>query len=384
MQLIYKLLGSELKMKRKIGIIFLCILTIIFIGCNKVENKVDESKIKQLTFDDAKGKQVAENYMKYLSQNDFENARSLSKSEFANKIKDFDTKGLNILSFKSGEIYQRGDSSIYQFIITRTKEGETRADLEEYYVTVSKEKDKDKYEVSDVKATTKMEGFVVNNRIKVRTDDDVKSKTVIRLSNIPSEMYPKYNKANIVKVPTPKSQFGPMNFTFLGDRVAITSKEGNKTYVAIVDIEESQSTQGTAGKGGGGGGTQGSEGMLGPDVESEEKALEQVIGKKITSVDIYQDVKVKNLVFSKEQGYLVVIYEDRGATQFKLYDEKGNLVDMNFDKLFPVPKYHVLYEEYKDGYVLFNVKGVEGVKDVRQDVTGKYKISLKDFKLTKL
>lgn len=382
MQLIYKLLGSELKMRRKIGIIFLCILTIIFIGCNKVENKVDESKIKQLTFDDAKGKQVAENYMKYLSQNDFENARSLSKSEFANKIKDFDTKGLNILSFKSGEIYQRGDSSIYQFIITRTKEGETRADLEEYYVTVSKEKDKDKYEVSDVKATTKMEGFVANNRLKIRTDEDVKTKTVIRLSNIPSEMYPKYNKANIVKVPIPKSEFGPINFTFLGDRVAITSRGGNKTYVAIVEIEESESTLGAAGKGGGG--TQGSQDMLGPDAESEDKALEQVIGKKITSVDIYQDVKVKNLVFSKEQGYLAVIYEDRGANQFKLYDEKGDLVDIGFDKLFPDSKYHVLYEDFKEENVFFHVKGVEGAADVRQDVTGKYKISLKDFKLTKL
>ncbi len=368
-------------MRRKIGIIFLCILTAVFIGCNKFQNKVDESKIKQLTFDDAKGKQVAENYMKYLSQNDFENARSLSKSEFANKIKDFDTKGLNILSFKSGEIYQRGDSSIYQFIITRTKEGETRADLEEYYVTVTKEKDKDKYEVSDVKATTKMEGFSYNNRLKIRIDDEVKTKTIIKLSNIPSEMYPKYNKANIVKVQIPKSEFGPMNFTFLGDRVAITSKGDNRTYVAIVEIEESQSTQGMVGKGDG---AQGSEGMVGPEVESEDKALEQIVGKKITSVDIYENVKVKNLVFSKEQGYLAVIYEDRGATQFKLYDEKGDIVDIDFDKLFPAPKYHVLYEDYKEDYVLFNVKGVEGVKDIRQDVTGKYKMSLKDFKLIKL
>lgn len=381
MQLIYKFLGSELKMRRKIGIIFLCILTAIFIGCNKFQNKIDESKIKQLTFDDAKGKQVAENYMKYLSQNDFENARSLSKSEFANKIKDFDTKGLNILSFKSGEIYQRGDSSIYQFIITRTKEGETRADLEEYYVTVTKEKDEDKYEVSDVKATTKMEGFASNKRLKMRIDDEVKTKTIIKLSNIPSEMYPKYNKANIVKVQIPKSEFGPMNFTFLGDRVAITSKGDNRTYVAIVEIEESQSTQGIVGKGDG---AQGSEGMVGPEVESEDKALEQIVGKKITSVDVYENVKVKNLVFSKEQGYLAVIYEDRGATQFKLYDEKGDIVDIDFDKLFPAPKYHVLYEDYKEGYILFNVKGVEGAKDIRQDVTGKYKMSLKDFKLIKL
>lgn len=379
MQLIHKFLGSEHKVKRKIGIIFLCILTIIFIGCNKVENKADESKIKQLVFDDAKAKQVAENYMNYLSQNDFENARSLCKSELANRIKDFDTRGFNILSFKLGEIIQKGDSSMYEFIITRTKEGETRADLEDYYISISKDKDKDKYEVSDIKATTKIEGFVEKNKLRIRNNDDVKTQTVIKLSNIPNEMYPKYNKANIVKLPIPRSEFGPMNFTFLGDKVAITSKGDNKTYIATIEIEESQSTQGAAGKDGGGG-----EGKSDSATESEDKVLEPIIGKKITSVDIYQDVKVKNLIFSKEQGYLAVIYEDRGATQFKLYDEKGNIMDIDFDKLFPAPKYHVLYEDFKENYVLFHVKGVEGVKDVRQDVTGKYKISLKDFKLIKL
>lgn len=381
MQLIYKFLGSEHKVKKKFGIIFLCILTIVFIGCNKTESKVDESMIKQLVFDDAKAKQVAENYMKYLSQNDFENARSLCKTELANKIKDFNTRGFNILSFKLGEIVQKGDSTMYEFIITRTKEGETRADLEDYYISVSRDKEKDKYEVSDVKATTKIEGFVEKNKLRIRNNDDVKTKTVIKLSNIPSEMYPKYNKANIVKLPIPKSAFGPMNFTFLGDKIAITSKGNNKTYIATIEIDESQSTQGSEGKGGGGAASEGAEGS---STEGEDKVLEPIIGKKITSVDIYQDINVKNLIFSKEQGYLAVIYEDRGATQFKLYDEKGNITDIDFDKLFPAPKYHVLYEDCKESYVLFHVKGVEGAKDVRQDVTGKYKISLKDSKLTKL
>lgn len=356
---------------------FLGVILIIFCsfyGCKKQGGGLSESEKKKYLVNEKQAVKVVENYMGYIAANDFENARKLCDSELANKTQDLYNSQLEIVDYLVGDISQAGGSVITRVKVNRIKRGVPRADIDSFVIKVSK-KDGENYEIQDVKASIVGEAYDEGGTLKAISADDPKAKPVVKLNNLPKDMYPKSNKANILKKAVPTKQFGAINYSISGKRMAISTKDDKSSYIAILEIEEAVPT--IADK---------KEGGEGKEEEKEGKEEEKPIAKKVKSVDIYDNAYANAMIFSQDDNYLAVEYIEQGSgRRLKIYGaSETNLVDANFDKLFPKDKYEVVFSKFGKSEVFFDVKALKNSKDSRQDVIGKYKLDIKDLKIVKL
>lgn len=357
-------------MRKKSAMILICILSfscLIFLGCSN-NNKESLLQGRKLYFDEDQSKRIADDYMEFLYNKDFKRAADLCTEQLAKEILAFDANGVDILNFKLDEVIQKGNSIFYKYKVAKSNVKKLKMDLDNYYVRV--DKTIDKYQVYEVKAGTEIEGFVNKQKLFIRNKDEVNVKPVIDLATLPGSMYPKNRKANIEKLEIPKKQFGIMSFSFEGNKIAISSLGENKTYVGVLDISGSEGAAKPIKKG--------------DKEEKSEDINEKPIGKKINSIDVYEGVQVTKLTFTKDNSTLVVNYLDKGSNRFKQYTDNGDVVQTNIDEVFPIAQYSIIYGDTKEDIITFEVKGKTGAKDIKADVLGQYKLSLKNNKLTKV
>ncbi|GIM28992.1 hypothetical protein CPJCM30710_16580 [Clostridium polyendosporum] len=356
---------------------FLGVILIIFCsfcGCKKQGNGLSESEKKKYLVNEKQAVEVVEKYIGYIAMNDFENARKLCDPELANKTQDLYNAELEIVDYLVSDISQAGGNVVVRVKVNRIKRGVPRADVDLFIVKVSK-KNGENYKIQDVKASIISEAYEEGDKIKSISADDPKSKTVIKLTNVPKDMYPKSNKANILKKTVPDKQFGAINYAISGKKMAISTRDDKGSYIATLEIEEAVPT--IADK---------KEEGEGKEDEKEEKEDEKPLAKKIKSVDIYDNAYVNALVFSQDDNYLAVEYIEQGSgRRLKIYGvSETNLVDADFDQLFPKDKYEIVFSKFGKNEVFFDIKALKNAKDSRQDVVGKYKLDIKDLKVMKL
>lgn len=363
-------------MKKKIAIILMCVLSLgylNFYGCTSVDKQKELVEGKKLFFDDERAKKIAASYMGFLYNKDFKSASELCTQELATETKTFNSSGIDILSFKLDETIQKGSSVTYKYKVSRSNASQPKTDLDNYYIKVDKAGGA--YQISEVKGSTEIEGFIDKQKLVIRNKDEVNVKPVIDLSKLPTEMYPKNSKADIIKIEIPKQQFGTMSFSFEGNKIAFSSIGGNKTYVAIVDISGSEGATAIA---------TGAVNKSGKGEPSDEKNEVKFIGKKIDSLDVYNGAQVTKLIFTEQNNNLIVTYTEKGISRFKIYKENGEILQTKLDDIFPIAQYNIIYGDNKEDFITFEVKAIKGAKDIKKDAIGQYKLSLKDTKLTKL
>lgn len=353
---------------------FLGLFMFLSIGCRtnlgSSENAEDFKKsVKSIYFNNEFAMSIADKYMEAFKEQDLNTIKALSAREIDKNIIIEPSGEIKVTGIKEEGVSQMGGKAMFKYDVTRAKEGEPKAYLEEYYLEIDKTPEEE-YKVSMFKAVPKYNIFKEKEKLKIRKDDDVEINTLIELKNIPDRAYPKVNVIDIAKVDVPKDEFSAVGLSFTGEKVAISTYSGNNSYIGVVEIEDAEGTAAEEGK------------DEGDKKEGDDKS--KTVGKKIVTLDVLQGARITNLNFSDDDGYVVVNYKKDNSRRFKVYQSNGDIVALELDDIFSETAYNLVYKKIQDNNIILDVTPVDGSSEADNTLTGKYKISLKDFKLQKL
>lgn len=358
----------------------LFILFMIFILCMVGCKAKDEQETVQERFNVQIAKETAIEYMKRLKANDIEGANSMSTPELqaSNKIKKLSS--MPIMAFQTANINETGNSSYISFYCTRTNGNLSDANLD--LVNIKVVKGNEEYIISDVKSENISEIYHEKDELRLITKGEGSSQLILRLKDLPLQIYPKGQMPVINKVKVPKDKYSVIGMSYTGSNIGISTTDGKDSFIGVAIIEEAnvessakvqnqKIAQGASGGGGAGGGSQMDENTL-------KKILEKPIAQQISGYDVLKDSKIKTLMFNEEEGVLIVQYTkgNSKALGMKIYiNPDGDLLPIEFEKLFPIDKYNIEYVKSTKNDVVINVTAVNK-KNVSQEVLGTYKIDL--------
>ena len=214
-------------------------------------------------------------------------------------------------------------------------------------------------------------------------EDGGKSDLIISLNNIPKDIYLKENQLMLYKEKVPADNFGPVSLGYKGEKIAISTTSGDKAFISIAFIEESEETQGSTSQGEGGGNTE----QQGSNVEGGlEELMDKPIAKKVIPLDMINGAKLDNLVFTQEERYLITQYINSSEVKrMKVYSgDTGDLVSLNFDEMFSDDKYNLELLEFEKDKFNINVSAKDGIKDIDTEILGEYKVDLEEKVIKKI
>lgn len=360
------------------GVIILAVVLIhgILVGC--ASSKKEESKDNSESFDMKAATNVTDTYMKYLTKEDVENSKKLYSKDLVKNSVSQENKNLKIFGYNLTDTSEVGKSGIFKMRIARADITKPFASLDEYSVKIVKEGSD--YKISETNNTVQKEGFIEGSQIRLRNKSNVNTNLIVDIDSIPNYTFSKNDKSNIDKIQVPKTKFSMINFSYGGENLAIAT-EDKDSYIAIVKIDESLAVQGKddEDKGGKGSGA-GAEGATTP-------AKEKPIGKEITSVDLLKDSKIEFMSFSPEEKYITVQYTTKPGVGhcLRVYKtEGGDLIPFRFEEKYPLDKVEVMFSSYDKETLNFDVVPKKSGDKSITDITGKWQLSLKDFKAKKM
>lgn len=368
--------------KRSLFLIFI-IFILCIVGCKKATTNDNNSD----GFNSKTATERAIQYMERLKSNDVEGANKISTPELAasNKVKDI--ANMPIVAFSSGNIIETGKSAYITFYCSRSKGEVSDASLD--MITLKIAKEKNEYKISDMKSDTMKQLYHKGSELRAINKDTGTSELVLRLKDIPLEMYPKENKPAIKMVKIPKDKFSTFGISFTGGNIALSTTDGKDSFVGVAIVEEANISEASAkplnnliAEGGAGG--KGSEGV---DENSLKEILEKPIAQKILAYDIIPDSSVKRMIFNEEDGNLIVQYtKGKGkGLGMKIYkNPDGELLEIEFEKIFPIDKYSINYESATKSDIIIKVISLKDKGDVSQELLGNYRIDLLEQTLEKI
>ncbi len=367
---------------KKIIIGILSFLMLLTCGCaSKKETEEQKQEVINLSFDNNISSNIADTYMDAFVIGDVSGMKSLGTETFQKGFDGEINKNIKVLGIRQEEANQNGLSALYEYTIIKALENEPRAYLQSYYLKIKK--DDNSYKVESAQAIPKYEVFRDGEELKIRKDNDVEIGNLMIMKNLPNVAYSKNDSGDTVMLKVPNKDYGAIGISYTGQHVAISTTDGERSYVGVIEVDESVSTVAQSSSQGSqnssqGQGTQSSS-------QGEEIYFDKLVGKSINTIDIYSNVVVKNIIFSKDDAYIAVVYNNENSvTKFKFYKVSGDIVGLNLDSVFAQDKYNLIYRDYKDNEVYFDVTGAKGAEGIVENLLGSYKISTKDFKISKL
>lgn len=367
--------------------LFKFILLIIFFcsiisGCN-LSKKEDTESINE-SFDMKSATNTADTYMKYLMKNDMENAKKMySKNLLKGSNKD-ENKNLQILGYNLTDSSEVGKSGILKMKVARADLSKPFATLDEYSIKIIKEGND--YKVDETNNVEDREAFVEKNQLKMRNQNNVSLSVITDIRSMPNYVFSKDDKANVDKTPVPKTNFGIINFSYDGDRLAVVTYSKD-SYIGIIRINESMQVQSqdSGGQQGGGGGGSNGNGSSGGG-QGGQQGGSKSIGKDITDLDILKNSKVEFLTFSPDEKFIAVQYtNDNIGHCIRVYKaDSGDMISYKFEEKFPLDKVDVVFSSFDAGILNFDIVSKINNKEALPQMIGKWELNLKNFKVVKM
>ena len=359
-------------MKKKRLFILFMIFILCMVGCKA---KDDNNNNVQERFNVQIAKEIAIEYMERLKANDIDGANSISTPELkaSNKIKKLTS--MPIMAFQTANINETGNSAYISFYCTRTNGNLSDANLD--LVNIKIVKGNEEYIISDVTSENISEIYHEKDELRLITKGEGSSQLILRLKDLPLQLYPKGQKPVINKVKVPKDDYSVIGMSYTGSNIAVSTTDGKNSFVGVAIIEEANVESSARvldsklAQDQGGGGSGGSP----LDEDTLKKALEK---QQISGYDVLEDSKIKTLMFNEEEGVLIVQYTkgDSKSLGIKIYSNPdGDLFPIEFEKLFPMDKYNIEYVKSTKNDLVINVTAMDK-KNISQEVLGSYKIDL--------
>lgn len=359
---------------KNIKVILSTILILIinlFVGCSNINEKKEE---KLDLFDVFKGKDLAINYLINIRNGDISSAVNNCESEILESNINLSEGVSNITGFQLNRAIANSQFAYYIFNVIRDSNIEPKSDLEEYIIKVNR--NDDNYIISDIKSKSQRELYIKNNAIRIIGEKGGKSSLVISLNNIPKDTYLRENKIMLYKEKVPNNSFGKVVLGFTGKKIAISAIDDKNSYICIAYIDDTLMKSRS-------------------DIvdlnnnsslalsEGLQEALEKPVTSKVVSVDLLNNCKIDDFIFSKEDDNLAVNYKnEKGLNRLNIYKaEDGEAINTKFKDIFNEYIYNIKAEYFVDNKVIFDVFKSDQSID---EMTGKYSLDLTNEEMIKL
>lgn len=359
---------------KNIKVILSTILILIinlFVGCSNINEKKEE---KLDLFDVFKGKDLAINYLINIRNGDISSAVNNCESEILESNINLSEGVSNITGFQLNRAIANSQFAYYIFNVIRDSNIEPKSDLEEYIIKVNR--NDDNYIISDIKSKSQRELYIKNNAIRIIGEKGGKSSLVISLNNIPKDTYLRENKIMLYKEKVPNNSFGKVVLGFTGKKIAISAIDDKNSYICIAYIDDTLMKSGS-------------------DIvdlnnnsssalsEGLQEALEKTVTSKVVSVDLLNNCKIDDFIFSKEDDNLAVNYKnEKGLNRLNIYKaEDGEAINTKFKDIFNEYIYNIKADYFVDNKVIFDVFKSDQSID---EMTGKYSLDLTNEEMIKL
>ena len=359
---------------KNIKVILSTILILIinlFVGCSNINEKKEE---KLDLFDVFKGKDLAINYLINIRNGDISSAVNNCESEILESNINLSEGVSNITGFQLNRAIANSQFAYYIFNVIRDSNIEPKSDLEEYIIKVNR--NDDNYIISDIKSKSQRELYIKNNAIRIIGEKGGKSSLVISLNNIPKDTYLRENKIMLYKEKVPNNSFGKVVLGFTGKKIAISAIDDKNSYICIAYIDDTLM-------------------KCGSDIvdlnnnsssalsEGLQEALEKPVTSKVVSVDLLNNCKIDDFIFSKEDDNLAVNYKnEKGLNRLNIYKaEDGEAINTKFKDIFNEYIYNIKADYFVDNKVIFDVFKSDQSID---EMTGKYSLDLTNEEMIKL
>ena len=359
---------------KNIKVILSTILILIinlFVGCSNINEKKEE---KLDLFDVFKGKDLAINYLINIRNGDISSAVNNCESEILESNINLSEGVSNITGFQLNRAIANSQFAYYIFNVIRDSNIEPKSDLEEYIIKVNR--NDDNYIISDIKSKSQRELYIKNNAIRIIGEKGGKSSLVISLNNIPKDTYLRENKIMLYKEKVPNNSFGKVVLGFTGKKIAISAIDDKNSYICIAYIDDTLMKSGS-------------------DIvdlnnnsslalsEGLQEALEKPATSKVVSVDLLNNCKIDDFIFSKEDDNLAVNYKnEKGLNRLNIYKaEDGEAINTKFKDIFNEYIYNIKADYFVDNKVIFDVFKSDQSID---EMTGKYSLDLTNEEMIKL
>lgn len=344
----------------------------IFSGCSYYQ----ASDVEVDLFKPKRAYELSDKYLGLIRNDNIEEANSLCTENLLKNNNEITTGTSKIISFEPEALIEASSKSVFiTFNVIRNSSSEPKCDLDNFAIKVIK--DGEEYKIDEIKAMNKMQVFVKNNSLRIIGEDGGKSDLIVSLNNMPKDVYLRRNKLMLHKEKVEAETFGPIALGYKGKKVAISTIGGDKTFLSIAYIEESKATQGEA--------NESNTNKEGSTEINLEDALDKPIVKKVIPLDLLSNIKIDNLVFTKEEGFLIVEYlNSNSVRRIKVYNgENGELVDIDFDKEFPVDTYNISLINFDKEDFKISVDGKLGAEDINAEKLGEYDVSIEGKEIKK-
>ena len=359
---------------KNIKVILSTILILIinlFVGCSNINEKKEE---KLDLFDVFKGKDLAINYLINIRNGDISSAVNNCESEILESNINLSEGVSNITGFQLNRAIANSQFAYYIFNVIRDSNIEPKSDLEEYIIKVNR--NDDNYIISDIKSKSQRELYIKNNAVRIIGEKGGKSSLVISLNNIPKDTYLRENKIMLYKEKVPNNSFGKVVLGFTGKKIAISAIDDKNSYICIAYIDDTLMKSGS-------------------DIvdlnnnsssalsEGLQEALEKPVTSKVVSVDLLNNCKIDDFIFSKEDDNLAVNYKnEKGLNRLNIYKaEDGEAINTKFKDIFNEYIYNIKADYFVDNKVIFDVFKSDQSID---EMTGKYSLDLTNEEMIKL
>lgn len=350
----------------------------ILFGCSSNE-KINSTNIDE-NFDMKAAANTVDTYMKYLMKNDGENIKKLYSKELLKNPLANENENLNIMGYSLNDNSEVGRSGVFKVKIVRSDLSKPFSTLDEYSVKVIKEEND--YKIGEISSILDREAFVEKNKIKMRSKDNISVNVIIGINNMPQYVFSKDDKANINKMSVPKSNFGILDFSYGGDYLALVTYDKN-SYIGIVKIDETMEVQSSSTGSPGGQGSSESNNSQGNQIDEYNQ---KIIGKNIINLDILKNAKVEFLTFSSDEKFIALQYtNDSIGHCIRVYKmDSGDMISFKFEDNFPLNKVDVVFSSFDTDTLNFDVIFKANNRESLNDIVGKWRLNLKEYKAVKI
>ncbi|MBX7280434.1 hypothetical protein [Clostridium chauvoei] len=362
-------------MNKKMNISKLLIVfftAIILFGCVDKNNNQD---VEADIFNTTKASDIAKEYLDFISIGDLNGANKLCKQELLEANKNIGVGTSRIISYAQENLIESGMSAYVVFNVVRSSDSEPKCDLDNFSIKI--EKSGEDYKISEVKAINKGQVFVKNNTLRMIGEDGGKSDLIVKLSDMPRDIYPRDNKVMLYKEPSPNQAFDIVALSYTGKKVAISTTGDNSQFVSIGYIENSKQTAS------GSGSTTSNNSQL---EQSLEGILEKPIAKKVVPVDVLKDCSINDFIFSQEEEELIIEYTSNlSVNRIKVYkSDDGTPVDFGIDDKFPEDKYNIKVVGLDKNKIFIKVEAANKSENIDKEILGKYEVDTEKSNINKL
>lgn len=270
----------------------------------------------------------------------------------------------NIQAYLLKEVTEGSNYVVLTYRIVRNDTNNINSSLDEFKLKVSKN-DED-YFVSELKSDNVSEVYLDKNSLRIINKDTGLSELLIRLKDMPREVYPQDSNIMINKENVKNEEYEKLAIDEEGKKIGSITKVKDKHFICLIQAEDTKETVGEVNNDT----NEASDNIS--DFQNFNEISEMPIASKITAYDLISSNKIEKLIFSSDGNYLLLQSNENNKSRLHIYkNPNGEKLDFNLDEVFPKDKYSINIKLVNEDGVFISAKDSNSDNIYRLDLKNK-------------